>query len=154
MQYGSLIRAERRRGADVWEWREPGSDGSRRDRHIVVDSVDQYEQRQDALRTITALQREINQTGTEQRNRAIKVQELFDHHCQRELADGNTSKTSATKNTYDGHVEKWVCPRWGSLPLARVRAGEVETTEHDWPRIIRFSASAIRYRTLIEPMFT
>lgn len=38
MQYGSLICAERRRGGAVWEyrWREPGPDGKRKHRRIVV----------------------------------------------------------------------------------------------------------------------
>lgn len=41
MQYGSLIWAERRQGGPVWEyrWREPGPDGARRHRRIVVGPV-------------------------------------------------------------------------------------------------------------------
>jgi len=123
MQYGSLIRAKRRRGADIWEhrWREPGPDRSRRHRRIVVGSVDQYEQRQNPLRAIAALQRDINQTGTGQRNRAITVQELFDHYRQRELDDGNTTKTSATKNTYKGYITKSVFPPAGTRDLTTDR---------------------------------
>lgn len=43
MQNGSVIRAERRRGADVWEfrWREPGADGKRKHRRMVLGSVEQ-----------------------------------------------------------------------------------------------------------------
>lgn len=98
MRYGSLIRAQHRRGADVREyrWREPGPDGKRRHRRIVVGSVDQYEQREEELRAIAALQRDINQTGKEQRNSAITVREVFDHYRQRELGDGNTSKSDST----------------------------------------------------------
>jgi hypothetical protein len=38
MQNGSVIRAERQRGPDVWEfrWREPGADGKRKHRRIVL----------------------------------------------------------------------------------------------------------------------
>ena len=38
MQNGSVIRAERQRGPDVWEfrWREPGADGKRKHRRIVI----------------------------------------------------------------------------------------------------------------------
>lgn len=45
MQYGSLIWAERRQGGPVWEyrWREPGPDGVRRHRRIVVGPVSQFE---------------------------------------------------------------------------------------------------------------
>ena len=43
MQYGSLIRTARRNGPDVWEyrWREPGADGKRTHRRIVVGSIEQ-----------------------------------------------------------------------------------------------------------------
>ncbi len=41
MQNGSIMRSERRRGPDVWEyrWREPGPDGRRKHRRMVVGSV-------------------------------------------------------------------------------------------------------------------
>ena len=152
MQYGSLIRAQRRRGGDVWEyrWREPGSDGKRRHRRIVVGSVDQYERREDALRAIAALQRDINQTGTQQGNRVITIHELFDHYRQRELGEGNTSKTPSTKNTYQGYITKWICPRWGSFPLARVRAGEVEQWLHSLPLA---PASCAKIRNVMSVLF-
>ena len=43
MQNGSVIRAERQRGPDVWEfrWREPGADGKRKHRRIVLGSIEQ-----------------------------------------------------------------------------------------------------------------
>ena len=42
MQNGSVIRAERQRGPDVWEfrWREPGADGKRKHRRMVLGSVE------------------------------------------------------------------------------------------------------------------
>jgi hypothetical protein len=45
MQYGSLIWAARSRGGPVWEyrWREPGPDGIRKHRRIVVGPVSQFE---------------------------------------------------------------------------------------------------------------
>ena len=43
MQHGSIIRAERRHGPDVWEfrWRESGADGERKYRRMVLGSVEQ-----------------------------------------------------------------------------------------------------------------
>lgn len=43
MQNGSVIRAERRRGPDVWEsrWREPGADGKRKHRRMILGSAEQ-----------------------------------------------------------------------------------------------------------------
>jgi len=43
MQHGSIIRAKRQHGLDLWEfrWREPGPDGKRKHRRIVLGSVEQ-----------------------------------------------------------------------------------------------------------------
>jgi hypothetical protein len=62
MQYGSLIRTVRQSGPDVWEyrWREPGPDGKRKHRRIVVGSIELYTDKSDALRAISALRRDIN----------------------------------------------------------------------------------------------
>lgn len=42
MQNGSIMRTERQSGPDVWEfrWREPGPDGKRKHRRMVVGSID------------------------------------------------------------------------------------------------------------------
>ena len=136
MQYGSLICVERRRGGAVWEyrWREPGPDGKRKHRRIVVGPVSQFEKREDALRAISALQRDINHAGNRQVSSAITIRELIDHYRQRELRADNTSKTPSTKHAYQGYIIKGICPRWGAFPLARVRAGEVE----QWLRSLPF----------------
>jgi len=44
MQNGSMIRAQRQKGPDVWEyrWREAGGDGKRKHRRIVVGSVNDF----------------------------------------------------------------------------------------------------------------
>jgi integrase len=152
MQYGSLIRAERQHNEAVWEyrWREPGPDGKRKHRRIVVGPVSQYEQREDALRAISALQRDINQAGKQQVSRAITVKELFEHYRQRELRATNASKTSSTKYAYEGYINKWVCPRRGSFPLARVRAGEVE----QWLRSLPLApGSCAKIRNIMSVLF-
>jgi hypothetical protein len=43
MQQGSIIQAERKIGPDVWEfrWREPGPDGKRKHRGMVIGRIDQ-----------------------------------------------------------------------------------------------------------------
>src|ERR1700758_285622 len=62
MQNGSMIRAGRRRRPDVWEfrWREPGADGKRKHRRIVIGSVAQFRDKDAAVRAISALRRDIN----------------------------------------------------------------------------------------------
>jgi integrase len=152
MQYGSLMRAERRRGEDVWEfrWREPGPNGTRKHRRIVVGPVSQFERREDALRAISALQCDINHACKPHVSRAITIRELIDHYCQRELRVENTSKTSSTKYAYEGYITKWICPRWGAFPLARVRAGEVE----QWLRSLPLApGSCAKIRNIMSVLF-
>jgi integrase len=152
MQYGSLIWAERRRHGPVWEyrWREPGPDGMRKHRRIVVGPVSQFEKREDALRAISALQHDINHAGKRQVSTAITVRELFDHYRQRELRVDNTSKTSSTKHAYEGYITKWICPRWGAFPLARARAGEVE----QWLRSLPLApGSCAKIRNIMSVLF-
>jgi integrase len=62
MQNGSIMRSERRRGPDVWEyrWREPGADGNRKHRRMVVGPVNQFRDKESVIRAPTALRRDIN----------------------------------------------------------------------------------------------
>ena len=57
MQNGSIMRSERRRGPDVWEyrWREPGADGKRKHRRMVVGSVNQFRDKAAVFRATSAL---------------------------------------------------------------------------------------------------
>jgi integrase len=57
MQSGSVIRAERQRGPDVWEfrWREPGADGKRKHRRMVLGSVEQLTDEAAARQAISSL---------------------------------------------------------------------------------------------------
>jgi hypothetical protein len=102
MQFGSIMRTERQRGPDVWEyrWREPGADGKRKHRRIVVGSTTQYTDKSDALRAITALQRDINLVDARLKTKPITVSELVNHYRQRELGSDNAWKSHATKVTY------------------------------------------------------
>ena len=61
MQNGSLRRVPRRRGPDVWafRWREPGSDGRRVHRRIVIGTIEQFTNESAAAQAIIALRREI-----------------------------------------------------------------------------------------------
>lgn len=63
MQNGSMIRAERQQGPDVWEfrWREPGPDGKRKHRRMVVGSVNNFVDDVAARQAITGLHLDMNQ---------------------------------------------------------------------------------------------
>ena len=62
MQNGSIVRSERRRGPDVWEyrWREPGANGKRKHRRMVVGPVTQFRDKESVIRATTALRRDAH----------------------------------------------------------------------------------------------
>jgi hypothetical protein len=128
MQNGSIMRAERRRGPDVWEyrWREPGADGKRKHRRMVVGSVNQFVDKSAVFRATSALRRDINLADVRCKGKPVTLSQLADHYGQRELASNNRWKTHSTKMGYRGYLRKWIIPRWGGYTLCSIRAGEIE----------------------------
>jgi len=145
MQNGSVIRAERRRGPDVWEfrWREPGADGKRRHHRIVLGSVEQVEDEVAARQAISALKLEFNRGSAWLKTRSASVYDLVSHYRERELDPDTVWKTHSTKVTYEGYLNKWILPRWENYPLVRVNAGEVELWLRSLP-LARSSCAKIR----------
>ena len=128
MQNGSVIRAERQRGPDVWEfrWREPGADGKRKHRRMVLGSVEQLVDEAAARQAISPLLPELNRGGAGLKTRSMTISDLVSLYRERELDPDTVWKTHSTKVTYEGYLNKWILPRWGNYPLMRVNAGEVE----------------------------
>jgi integrase len=145
MQNGSVIRAERQRGPDVWEfrWGEPGADGKRKHCRIVLGSVEQLADEAAAREAISALQLEFNRGGAWLKTRSTTVSDLVSHYRERELDPDTVWKTYSTKVTYEGYLNKWILPRWEKYPLVRVKAGEVELWLRSLP-LARSSCAKIR----------
>lgn len=145
MQNGSVIRAERQRGPDVWEfrWREPGADGRRKHRRMVLGSVEQLADEAAARQAISALRLEFNRGGAWLKTRSTTVSDLVSHYRKRELDPDTVWKTHSTKVTYQGYLNKWILPRWERYPLVRVNAGEVELWLRSLP-LARSSCAKIR----------
>jgi integrase len=146
MQNGSVIRAERQRGPDVWEfrWREPGADGKRKHRRMVLGSVEQLADEAAARQAIFALRLELDRGGAWLKTRSTTVSDLVSHYRKRELVVPDTVwKTHSTKVTYEGYLNKWILPRWERYPLVRVNAGEVELRLRSLP-LARSSCAKIR----------
>ena len=145
MQNGSMIRAQRQRGPDVWEfrWREPGADGRRKHRRIVLGSVEQLADEAAARQAISALRLEFNRGSAWLKTRSTTVSDLVSHYRERELDPDTVWKTHSTKVTYEGYLNKWILPRWESYPLVRVNAGEVELWLRSLP-LARSSCAKIR----------
>lgn len=152
MQNGCLMQVPRRRGPNVWEfrWREPGSDGRRVHRRIVVGTVEQFRDETRAVRAILGLRREINSHNAQLTPRLLTLAQLVEHYKQRELALDNTWKTYSTKATYRGYLRKWIVPRWGTYTLASIRPIEVEC----WLRNLRLArASCAKIRNVMSVLF-
>jgi hypothetical protein len=101
MQNGSVIRAERQRGPDVWEfrWHEPGADGKRRHRRIVLVSVEQLADEAAARQATSALRLEFNRGDAWLKTRSTTVSDLISHYCEREFDPDTVWKTHSTKVT-------------------------------------------------------
>jgi integrase len=152
MQNGSVIRAERRRGPDVWEfrWREPGADGKRKHRRIVLGSVEQLADEAAVRQATSALRLEFNRGDAWLKTRSTTVFDLVSHYRERELDPDTVWKTHSTKVTYEGYLNKWILPRWKQYPLVRINAGEVEL----WLRSLSLArSSCAKIRNLMSVVF-
>jgi integrase len=145
MQNGSVIRAERQRGPDVWEfrWREPAADGKRKHRRLVLGSVEQLADEAAARQATSALRLELKHGGAWLKTRSTTVFDLVSHYRERELDPDTVWKTYSTKVTYEGYLNKWILPRWEAYQLVRVNAGEVELWLQSLP-LARSSCAKIR----------
>jgi len=123
MQSGSVIQAKRQRGPDVWEfrWCEPGADGKRKHRRLVLGSVEQLADEAAARQAISALWLELNRGGAWLKTRSTTVFDLVSHYRERELDPDTVWKTYSTKVTYEGYLNKWILPRWEAYQLVRVQ---------------------------------
>src|SRR6202035_5725723 len=128
MQNGSMMRTERHGGPDVWEfrWREPGADGKRKHRRMILGSIEQLADEAAARQAIATIRLDLNHGDAWLKTRSTAVSELAAHYRERELEPDTAWKTHSTKVTYQGYLNKWILPRWGTYPLSRIQAGEVE----------------------------
>jgi len=62
MQNGTMMRTERHGGPDVWEFRrrEPGPDGKRKDRRMVVGTTNEFDDEVAARQAIAGLHLRMN----------------------------------------------------------------------------------------------
>src|ERR1700682_1583590 len=152
MQQGSIIQSERKIGPDVWEfrWREPGPDGKRKHRRMVIGRIDQLVDESAARGRIAALHLDINFWDARLKGKPLTISELAEHYRQRELKPDTVWKTYSTKLTYEGYLSKWILPRWGNYLLTRINAGEVEL----WLRSLPLArSSCAKARNLMSVLF-
>jgi integrase len=152
MQQGSLIRSNRKRGPDVWQfrWAERGPQGRRIYRKRVIGTVCQYSDADSARKAVTGLLAEINSNDLPRGPLPMTVAEVCDHFDQRELTKDNTWRSYSTKKTYKVYLKRWIIPEWGALDLSGVRTIEVES----WLRRLPLAkSSCAKIRGLLSVLF-
>jgi integrase len=131
--------------------REPGPDGKRKHRRMVVGSVEELTTESSARQLIAALRVSINQGDARLTPKALTVSELVEHYRQRELKPDTVWKTFSTKVTYQGYLNKWILPRWRDYRIESIGAGEVEL----WLRSLPLArSSCAKIRNLMSVIFT
>jgi integrase len=128
MQDGSVTIEKRKRGDRAWcfRWREPGADGRRIHRRIVLGTTDELKNLASARKMVVGIRREINANDVRLKNGSITFADLAGHYQHRELTDHNSRISYSTKMAYASYLQKWIEPRWGRYALSDIRAIEVE----------------------------
>lgn len=152
MQQGRLIKSNRKRGPDVWQfrWAERGPQGKRIYRKRVIGTVCQYSDADSARKAVTGLLAEINSRDLRRGSLAMTVAEVCDHFDQRELTKDNNWRSYSTKKTYKAYLKRWIIPHRGAVDLSKVRTIEVES----WLRCLPLAkSSCAKIRNLLSVFF-
>jgi len=151
MQNGSVIQTKRRSGRSVWEfrWRDRTS-GKAVYRRIVVGTIEQYKTEADAREIVEGIVLEINSDDLRLRPTVLTVSQLIEHYRRRELSVDNTWKSYATKMGYENYLKRWIAPKWGMYPVARIKPIEVEL----WLRQLPLACgSCAKIRNIMSVLF-
>jgi integrase len=117
---------------------------------MVVGPTNELDDEVAARQAIAGLHLRMNAWNERVEMRPITLSELVDHYRQRELKPDILWKTHSTKVTYDGYLNKWIVPRWGSYTLNRISAGEVEL----WLRSLALAkSSCAKIRNIMSVLF-
>jgi len=106
MQNGSLIKANRRNGQELWEfrWRDRTS-GKAVYRRIALGSAQQFPTEIEARAAAAGIVLEINVNDPRVQTHALTMSQLAEHYRHRELSPDNTWKSYSTKRGYENYPE-------------------------------------------------
>jgi hypothetical protein len=93
-QQGSVQREKRQSGPDVWifRWREPGPDGTSRQRKAIVGAVTTLTTEASALKAAHALRIDANQQTPQAEGGPGTIAELIAHYRLKELVGENQGR--------------------------------------------------------------
>lgn len=119
-QFGYLRRKPRKRGPDVWVWERnaTGPDGRRERKTVIVGSVEQYPTKSMAWRGVESFRLAASHTND---NQSVLFGALVDRYMREKLP-----KRYSTASKYRSWVFNHVKPKWGDVPISKVKPLLVE----------------------------
>ena len=145
MQDGSVIRRNRKRHSDIWQfrWWEKTSDGKRIYRRRQIGTVDQIPDLETARKAARLLVPDLNARVAKSKSVSMTVAQLCSHFEQYELSLANTWRSYSTKTIYKVYLKRWIIPKWSEHLLSDIRTIEVESWLRSLP-IARSTCAKIR----------
>jgi hypothetical protein len=145
MQDGSVIRGNRKKNSDIWQfrWWEKTSDGRRIYRWRQIGTVDQIPDLETARKAARLLIPDLNARMAKSKSVSMAIAQLCSHFEQCELSLANTWRSNSTKTIYKVYLKRWIIPKWSDHLLSDIRTIEVESWLRSLP-IARSTCAKIR----------
>ena len=145
MQNGSVIRRNRKKHSDIWQfrWWEKTSDGKRIYRRRQIGTVDQIPDLETAREAARLLVPDLNARIAKSKPVSMTIAQLCSHFEQCELSLANTWRSYSTKTIYKVYLKRWIIPKWSEHLLSDIRTIEVESWLRSLP-IARSTCAKIR----------
>jgi len=145
MQNGSVIRRNRKKHSDIWQfrWWEKTSDGKRIYRRQEIGTIDKIPDLEAARKAARLLVPDLNARKLKTESASMTVAQLCSHFEQRELCLANTWRSYSTKHIYKVYLRRWIFPKWSEHLLGDIRTIDVESWLRELP-IARSTCAKIR----------
>lgn len=107
MQNGSVVRRNRKKHSDIWQfrWWEKTSDGKKIYRRKQIGTVDQIQDMETARKAACFLVPDLNAGMAKSKSVSMTVAQLCSHFEQSELCLANTWRSYSTKNIYKVYLK-------------------------------------------------
>jgi integrase len=93
---------------------------------MIVGTKEELPTKAKAERAAASLRLDITKEQPHRVQQAVTVAQLVSHYVDKELSEETPSKSFKTRETYRGHFENHILPRWGTYRLGDVRTVAVE----------------------------
>jgi hypothetical protein len=129
MQNGSVIRRNRKKRSNIWQFRcwEKTSEGKKIYRQMQIGTVDQIPDIETARKAASLLVQDLNARMAKSKSVSMTIAQLYGHFDQCELCLTNTWRSFSTKNIYKVYLKKSIIPKWTEHLLSDIRTIDVES---------------------------